>query len=285
MRLRALRLSVLLGLSMAAGAQSASPPEDAETLIREVVANQKQLEVVRRNYIFHRRDEEQESDERGKVKNTTVSEYEVFFVGGWEIERLLARNGQPLDDHEKKKQDEEVAKREKRARENIRKEEVGEKTDKDVITLSKFLAADRFFNLRRETYHGLQVYAFDFAPKPDFKPHNFSEKVLESLGGTLWVDEDAKVAIRLEAHLIDGIKVAGGLVGSVKKGGNVIFEQEKVNDEVWMPSYGEIHLNYRIVWSRTVANVVLKYSDYRKFKAETKITGYQEMDSASQPQH
>jgi hypothetical protein len=124
-------------------------------------------------------------------------------------------------------------------------------------------------------FHGREVYAFDFAPRHDFKPHNLSEKVLESLGGTLWVDEDAKQAVRLEAHLIEGFKV-GGFVGSVKKGGSVVFEQEKVNNEVWMPSYGEIHLGYRILFSRKMANVTLRYSDYRKFKVESKITGYQE---------
>jgi hypothetical protein len=276
MKLRALRITLVLATSYVAGAQSAPPP-DAETLLRAIVANQKQLEAARRNYIFHRRDEEHDADEQGNVKKTTISEYEVFFVGGWEIDRLLSRNGKALDDREKQKQDEQVAQQEKRARENIRREEAGESPDKDVITMSKFLGADRFFNLRRESYRGREVYAFDFAPKPDFKPHNLSEKVLESLGGTLWIDEDAKQAIRLEAHLIDGIKVAGGLVGSVKKGGNVIFEQEKVNNEVWMPAYGEIHLDYRIVWSRKVANVELRYSDYRKFKAESKITGYQEL--------
>ena len=90
-------------------------PADAETLLKAVVANQKQLEETRRNYIFHRRDEQQDADEQGNVKKTTVSEYEVFFIGGWEIDRLLTRNGKPLDDHDKHKQDEEVAKQEKRA--------------------------------------------------------------------------------------------------------------------------------------------------------------------------
>lgn len=251
------------------------PAPDPESLIKAVVANQKQLEETRKNYIFHRQDEEQDLDDNGNLKKTTVSEYEVFFVGPWEIDRLLAKNGKALSDSEKKKQDDEVAKQEKKARERIRKEQAGEEPDKDAITLTKFLAADRFYNLRREMFHGREVYAFDFAPRPDFKPHNLSEKVLESLGGTLWVDEDAKQAVRLEAHLIEGFKV-GGFVGSVKKGGSVVFEQEKVNNEVWMPSYGEIHLGYRILFSRKMANVTLRYSDYRKFKVESKITGYQE---------
>lgn len=264
-------------------AQETAGTANPEELLKQVVANQKQLEVARKNYIFHRRDEEQDTDENGKVKKTTVNEYEVFFVGPWEIDRLLTKDGKPLNDSEKKKQDEQVAKEEKKARERMRKEEAGEEPDKDAITLTKFLAADRFYNLRREPFRGREVYAFDFAPRPDFKSHNLSEKVLESLGGTVWIDEYAKQVVRLEAHLLDGFKVGGGIVGSVKKGGNLIFEQEKVNDEVWMPSYGEIHLNYRVIFKRNVANVVLRYSDYRKFAVDSKITGYQEMKADESP--
>ncbi len=278
MTARILRFScLLLSAVLVWGQEPANVPEDPETLLKQVVANQKQLEVARKNYIFHRRDEEQDTDESGKVKKTTVNEYEVFFVGPWEIDRLLVKDGKPLSDSEKKKQDEQVEKEEKKARDRMHKEEAGEEPDKDAITLPKFLAADRFFNLRRETFRGREVFAFDFAPRPEFKPHNLSEKVLESLGGTIWIDEDAKQVVRLEAHLLDGFKVAAGIVGSVKKGGNVIFEQEKVNDEVWMPSYGEIHLDYRVIFKRNVANVILRYSDYRKFKVDSKITGYQEV--------
>ncbi len=269
--------ALLLATSALAQQNASLIAGNPESLLKEVVANQKQLEITRKNYIFHRRDEEQDADENGKVRKTTVSEYEVFFVGPWEIDRLLAKDGKPISDSEKKKQDDQVAKEEKKARERMRKEEAGEEPDKEAITLAKFLAADRFFNLRREAFRGREVYAFDFAPRPDFKPHNLSEKVLESLGGTIWIDEDAKQVVRLEARLLDGIKVGAGIVGSVKKGGNVIFEQEKVNGEVWMPSYAEIHLDYRIVFSRKVSNIVLRYSDYRKFKVDSKITGYQEV--------
>src|ERR1035437_8820425 len=257
-------------------AQEPSTP-DPEYLLKAVVANQKQLEVARKNYIFHRHDEEQDTDENGKVKKTTVSDYEVFFVENWQIERLLEKNGKTLNDSEKKKQDETVAKEEKKARERIDREAAGKEPDKEGITMAKFLDADRFYNLRRTTPNGHEGYPFDFSPRPDFKAHDMSEKILEALGGTLWVDENAKQAVRLEAHLLEGIKIAGGLVGSVKKGASVVFEEQKINDEVWMPSYGEVHLDNRLIFSRKVANVVLHYSDYRKFKVESKITGYKQM--------
>jgi hypothetical protein len=266
---------------LAAAQQSLPADINPESLIKEVSANQKQLEISRKNYVFHRRDEEQDADESGKIKKTTVTDYEVFFVGPWQIERLLAKNGKPLTDSEKKKEDENVAKQEKKARERIQREESGEEPEKDAFTPAKFLAADRFYNLRRDTLNGHEVYAFDFEPRPDFKPHNLTEKVLQSLGGTLWIDEQAKQPVRLEAHLLDGMKLMGGVVGSVKKGANIVFEEQKINNEVWMPSYGEVHLDYRLFFHRNVQNIVLRYSDYRKFKVDSKITGFEEMKGQS----
>ncbi len=276
-------LVCLLPAALAVGQQSGTANVDPESLIKQVSANEKQLEIARKNYIFHRRDEEQDADESGKIKKTTINEYEVFFVGPWQIERLLARNGKPLTDSEKRKEDESVAKQEKKARERIHRKESGEEPEKDTLTPATFLAADRFYNLRRDTLNGHEVYAFDFEPRPDFKPHNLAEKILQSLGGTLWIDEQAKQPVRLEAHLLDGMKLLGGVVGSVKKGANIVFEEQKVNDEVWMPSYGEVHLDYRLFFRRNVQNIVLRYSDYRKFKVDSKITGFEEVKPSEPP--
>ncbi len=271
--LRGVVCVLLFGCGGLACAQQMPTPD---ALIREVTANQKQLQERRKDYIFHRRDEEQDADESGKIKKTTVSEYEVYFVGPWQIERLLAKDGKPLSDSEKKKQDKDVAKQEKDAHERISKAEAGEPPEKDELTPAKFLAADRFFNLRRDTLNGHEVYAFDFEPRPDFKPHSLGDKILQALGGTLWIDEQAHQPVRLEAHLLSGLKLAAGIVGSVKPGATVVFEETKINDEVWMPSYGEVHLDYRLFFHRNVQNIVLRYSDYRKFKVESKITGYAE---------
>jgi len=55
----------------------------------------------------------------------------------------------------------------------------------------------------------------DFGPRPDFRPHSVVDKVLKALGGTLWIDEQAKQGVRLEARFLEGVKVGGGLLGSV----------------------------------------------------------------------
>ena len=247
-------------------------PIDPVALIKTVEANQNQIEAARKDYIFHRRDEMPELDSQGRLKTNKVREYEVYFIGPWEIDRLLSKDGKPLNEGERKKQDEEVRKQEAKARERIAKRDSGEDPGKDAITVAKFLAADRFYNLRRDTYQGREVYAMDFAPRPEFEPHSLVDKLLKALGGTLWIDEQAKQGVRLEAHFLEGVKVGGGLA-ALQKGGSVVLEQRFVNDEVWMPSDLEIHLNARVLFAHKLFNVTSAYDDYRKFRVDSKITG------------
>ena len=261
------------GQALGSGPATDIAPPDPTTLIKTVADNQKQIEAAHKDYIFHRKDEEQDFDSRGHVKSTQTREYEVYFVGPWEIERLQSKDGKPLTESERKKQYEEVRKQEAKARERIAKRESGEDPGKNTITLAKFLAADRFYNLHRDNYQGREVYTMDFAPRPDFQPHSLVNKVLKALGGTLWIDEQAKQGVRLEARFLEGLKLGAGLLGSVQKGGNVVLEQRFVNDEVWMPSYIEIHLDARVFFLHKSINGISTYSDYRKFRVDTKITG------------
>jgi hypothetical protein len=79
--------------------------------------------------------------------------------------------------------------------------------------------------------------------------------------------------VRLEARFLEGLKIGGGVLASVEKGGNVVLEQRFVNDEVWMPSYIEVHLNARLFFVHKPVNVTSAYTDYRKFRVNSKITG------------
>lgn len=253
------------------GVPQVAAPTDPKMLIKAVWENQKQIEAARKDYIFHRRDEDQELDSQARIKSTEVKEYEVYFVGRWEIDRLVSKDGKAVSEGESRKQDEEVRKQEAKARERVAKQESGEDPGKDNITLTKFLAADSFYNLRREHYQGHEVYALDFSPRPDFAPHSLLDKVLKALGGTIWIDEQARQIVRLEARFLDAVKVGGGLLGAVQKGGNVVLEQQFVNGEVWMPSYAEVHLSAHVLFLHKSINGTSTYTDYRKFRVDSKI--------------
>ncbi len=282
-------LPIAAGLSLARAQSpaSASLPEiatpDPYALIKAVRENQKQIEAARKDYIFRRRDEDQNIDSEGRVKSTEIREYEVHFVANREIERLVSKDGKPLNEREARKQDEEVGKQEAKARENSAQQDEGEEPGKNTLTLAKFLAANRFYHLRRETYQGREVYALDFEPRPDFDAHSLVEKLLKSLGGTVWIDEQARQIVRLEARFLKAFKVGGGLLGSVREGGNIVFEQRFVNREIWMPSYGEIHLDARVLLRHKPINGTSTFSDYQKFRVDSKIMGGAEEVPAPKP--
>ena len=74
------------------------------------------------------------------------------------------------------------------------------------------------------------------------------------------------MCIRDRAHFAEGVKIGGGLVASLQKGSNFVFEQEKINDEVWLPSYAEVHFAGRIFVVKLKQNAIDRYTDYKKFR-------------------
>lgn len=130
----------------------------------------------------------------------------------------------------------------------------------------------RFTNPRRERFRGEDVIAVDFGPSPDFKPRKAVESVIHQMAGVIWIDEKARDVARLEAHFNASVKIGGGVVGSLEKGSSFVFEQARVNDEVWLPTYAEVHLGGRLLFLKVKADQVDRFTDYKKFRAETKFT-------------
>ncbi len=92
------------------------------------------------------------------------------------------------------------------------------------------------------------------------------------MAGVIWIDEKAHDVARLEAHFNGNVKIVGGVVGSLEKGSSFVFEQARVNDEVWLPTYAEVHFGGRLLFLKVKTNQVDRFTDYRKFRAETKFT-------------
>ena len=72
-------------------------------------------------------------------------------------------------------------------------------------------------------------------------------------------------------HFLFRVSGLYGYAGSRDKGTNFVFEQARINDEVWLPSYDETHLSGRLLFLKGNVNQINRYSDYRKFHAESKI--------------
>jgi hypothetical protein len=253
----------------------AAPP-DIRGLLLEVTKNQKTIEQIQKQYTCHVASEEEEAGSKGQLKGTKVKEFEVFNLAGEEARHLVAKDGNPLTGDEKKKEDErfnkEFEKLSKQEADLARDPKKQEKEEaKDESDLSDFLRAVLFTNPRRERFRGEDVIAVDFGPNLAYKPKKTMENFAQKLAGVIWIDEQAHDVARVEGHFSASLKIAGGVLASLDKGSSFVFEQARINGEVWMPVYDEIHVNGRFLFLKAKANQIERYSDCKKFHAESKF--------------
>ena len=91
------------------------------------------------------------------------------------------------------------------------------------------------------------------------------------MAGVMWIDEKDKQIARLEAHLADSFNIGGGVLAKLKKGASFTLEQERLSNEIWLPSRAEIDLSVRVFLVKGIdVNQEIRSYDYRKFATEVK---------------
>ncbi len=260
-------LLLLLMVPLAQAQQAANTPLPAiPELMREVADHQKQLDKVRENYTFSSLRTIQDLDANGQVKKTETEETEEFFVNGHLIGRKVKKDGQPLSEHELKKETERVNKLVEKA----------EKTPRDQplegqrISVSRLLEIMEVRNPRREIFRGRPSIVFDFIGRKDAESHGLAEDASKKLQGSLWIDEADRQVVHLEASFNDNFHIGGGLLGTIEKGSNYRFDQALVNGEIWLPTGGEGNVQARVLLVKGIRQHYTESDfDFKRFRVET----------------
>jgi len=258
-----------------------TPLPDVPTFFQQVLDNENKLEREREDYTYTKTENAIEVDGKGRIKEKAERTYEVFYVGGRIVEKLVATNGQPLPPDEARKEQDRVAKvfreRERKATEKKDKKDKEERKkvekeagEDDDVTAAEILRVCQFVNPRRERFRGREVVVYDFEPRSNAKPRGRVQSWIQKLVGNVWIDEHAERIVRLEARVSTVIRMAGGLVLSLQRGSSFVFERELVRGEVWLPSYAEVNASARVLLVKGFkVNQTQRFSDYKKFNVET----------------
>ena len=256
-------LLVSLGWPAFAANEPAALP-DAATMLREVEAHQKQLDKARENYTFREVQTTRELDSSGNTKKTETEEHEVFFVNGHQIEKLVRKDGKDLTPDQARKEQDRVNK------EVLKISKPGyTNPDKDEITVARLLQIVRFVRPRRVLLNGRDTIAFDFAGDEHAKTHGRDEEALKKVSGTIWIDEADREVSRMSATLDENYHVGFGLLASVAKGSNVVFDQALIRNEAWLPTAIALHLQARaFLVAGFRAEIDIRFDQYRKFQTD-----------------
>src|ERR1700678_724080 len=241
-----------------------APLPDAATVLREVEAHQKELDKIRENYTFREVQTTRQLDSHGTVKKIETEEREVFFVKDHQIEKLVRKDGKDLTPDQARKEQDRVNK------EVLKISQPGYVSpDKDEITVTRLLQIVTFSRPRRVGLNGRDTIAFDFAGDQHAKTHGRDEDALKKVRGTIWIDEADHEVSRMSATLDENYHVGFGLLASVAKGSNLVFDQGLIRNEAWLPTAITLHLQARaFLVAGFRADVDIRFDQYKKFQTD-----------------
>jgi hypothetical protein len=216
-------------------------------------------------------------DNQGNVKSEEKQAWETIVVDGEPCRRILERAGRPLSPDEQKKQQENLD----RTVAKLERESPGqrarrmEKEEKERTEDRRFLLeiADLYdFRLVGDAnIDGRDVWVIDATPKPGYQPRHSDAKPLLKIRGRIWIDKIEYQWVRLEAETTGTISY-GVFLARLNPGAKLVFEQQRVNDQVWLPKREFTRGSGRVgLLKKIQMEEELTWNNYRKFEVESKI--------------
>lgn len=273
-----------------------APLPDIPELLKEIQRNQEEIERILEDYSYKQQIIKRELTDEGELKIKDSETFQLSFYKGYRIQRLIAKDGRPLTPEEQRDADEKAQDRVKDIEKELAKQE--ERTvdqsstgapDRDgrQISIAEVLKASKLLNPRRERLKGRKVVVFDFEPDPDFDFSNAKSflKFFGKTAGVMWIDEEDKQVARIEAVLFDSYKVGGGILAKLRKGASFTLEQERINDEIWLPTFADINLSVRVLlFGGVKVNQVIRSFDFNKFRTEVEDARLDEIKQDDPPE-
>ncbi len=252
------------------------PLPDIAALMHAVEANQRQDEAKLRDYIYRQIQTLEDTDGHGGVKKRRVEVFDVFWLQGVPVRKMISKDGKPLSADDLKKEDERIDREVKSAREKREKNDgKGKQTDprgNDEVTVSRILELGTFSNARRVQLNGRDTIAADYAGDPKAKTRSRAEEFIRDVAGTVWVDETDKELVKTQGRIFKSFKVGAGLVANLHEGTTFGMEQRKINGEVWLPTVIEAEGSARfMLFFNFDGRLRLVDEDFRRFKTTSTV--------------
>jgi len=267
---------LIIALALAAISASIAGAQDAREIVRKSVELDQANWLRMKDYTWIAHETERDLDSKGAVKSEKTKAWETLVLYGQPHRRMLERDGKPLPPDEQRT---EQAKLDKLAAKL--QDETPEQRQRRVTDYEKKRQKDRDF-LREVTdlydFHlegdqevdGHAAWVISATPKPSYQPKHRDAKPLLKIRGKIWIDKSEYQWVRLEAETTDTISF-GLFIARLNPGAKLVFEQTRVNDEIWLPKRESVTGSGRLGLVKKIAlQQELVWSNYRKFQVESK---------------
>ncbi|MFN7996068.1 MAG: hypothetical protein U0Q18_20830 [Bryobacteraceae bacterium] len=256
--------------------------EDAREIVRKSVELDQTNWLRMKDYTWTARSAERHLDSRGQMKSEDREAWETLIFDGQPYRRMLERHGAPLSPAEQRKEQEKLDK----SVAKLQRETPGQKQhrlaeyEKDRRREREFLREiPDAYDLRlkeEKQVDGRTVWVIAGTPRPEYRARTRDAKALSKIRGELWVDQKTYQWVRLEAETVDTISF-GLFLARLNPGAKLVFEQARVNDDLWLPRRMLMRGTGRLGLVKKIAmEDEIDWSNYRKFQVDSRIVDNRE---------
>jgi hypothetical protein len=240
------------------------PLPNGNLLVRSMVDRQRYFEKAIDDYTYDMVTTRAQLDGEDRAKESHVRHYQIFFVKGQGVRKLVEEDGRPLPPEKAEKEEARVLKEAEKAR---NKDRGAKEENESEVRLSEVLARFDFTAVAREVIGGRTAVLVSFRALPG-KRKIKQDNVYRALQGRLWIAEEERTIVRAELSNSQKIKIAGGLLASISSF-DVAVDFVPVN-EIWLPHRSEAFVAGRVLLFKGIRERLTKeFSNYRRFGTST----------------
>jgi hypothetical protein len=251
----------------------AEGPLSGPEYIRKIAENVKRNRILEMSYMFEVTHQKLTLGRNAEVKDSESRTYEITPLEDDYYRKLIKKDGKSLSEQEARSEEKKLEESLKRQtnlsiseRNKLEKKKM-ERRRKEEQFWNEVVKAFDFGEVGRETMEGRSARVFNAIPRAQYVPEDSDFALLKKIKGKIWVDVADDQVSRADVEFIEDIRLVGGLLAKVNKGGTFTVLQKKVNDEVWFPSHSEILVNGRLLLFKGFnLKIVSDFGNYRKFE-------------------
>lgn len=244
----AVRLVAAALLLQVATARDARPLPEPQTFLNAVRANLAKSQDEQNRFSYKERRTELDLNPFGHLGTGDVRVIAVTPVeGGKAVTRqLIERDGKAVANSPP-------------SRREIRMRERGTSVVDDVAAMLD-VKIDH-----RDRLDSRDAIVVTFTPKRDAQPRTREGRLARAFVGEIWIDEQARQVVKVEARAIDDLSFGYGVLGRLNDGATVTVRQQAIDTNLWLPVSIRFDGEGRALLFRKLRiNFAVDWFDYRR---------------------
>ena len=216
-------------------------------------------------YTYDKRSLLQELDAAGKTIKSEEKFYQVHLIAGFPFNRLVKIQGRELTPEELKKEE----RKEERFRQKFVSADARKMASrKEAWVTPELLERYQFEVKERITLSNRATLVLTFRPKDGKLPNKtITDKLLNHMTGTVWVDEADGDTAKLSVHLLETVSLGWlGVLGSLSQC-ELSLERQRMAEGVWINAEQDLLIQYRKLTSTRHFRTTEESSQFKKAPA------------------